>query len=80
MFPCLLDRAWDELEDYKVEMFDSMLAVQDKLVSELLATHTELDQDAFDAEENEETMITAVWWLNLLYLIEKTWMNYRVYL
>ena len=32
MFPDLLDRAWDEFEDYKVEMFDALPMVQDKLL------------------------------------------------
>ena len=53
MFPDLLDRAWDEFEDYKVEMFDALPMVQDKLVSVLHAINTDLDQDGFDAEEDQ---------------------------
>ena len=53
MFPDLLDRAWDEFEDYKVEMFDALPMVQDKLVSVLHAINTDLDQDRPDAEEDQ---------------------------
>ena len=44
MFPDLLDRAWDEFDDYKVEMFDDLPMVQDKLVSVLHAIHTDLNR------------------------------------
>jgi len=45
LFPDLLDRTWDELEGYKVELFDNKPVVQDKLVSLLHATNTDLDKD-----------------------------------
>ena len=53
MFPDLLDRAWDEFEDYKVEMFDALPMVQDKQLSVLHAINTDLDQDGPDAEEDQ---------------------------
>ena len=53
MFPDLLDRAWDEFEDYKVEMFDALPMVQDKLLYVLHAINTDLDQDGPDAEEDQ---------------------------
>ena len=53
MFPDLLDRAWDEFKDHKVEMFDALRMVQDKLVSVLHAINTDLDLDGLDAEEDQ---------------------------
>ena len=53
MFHDLPDRAWDEFEDDKVEMFDALPKVQDKLVSVLHAINTDLDQDGLDAEEDQ---------------------------
>ena len=52
-FPDLLDRAWDEFEDYKVDMFDALPVVQEKLVSVLHAINTDLRQDKGDAEEDQ---------------------------
>ena len=59
MFPDLLDRAWDEFDDYKVEMFDDLPMVQDKLVSVLHAIHTDLRQDQFDDEEEDQLSFSA---------------------
>ena len=53
LFPGLLHRAWNELEDYKAGMFDNLPSVKDKLVSDLHATLTDLDQDGFNAEEDQ---------------------------
>ena len=52
LFPGLLDRAWDQFEDYKVRMFDSLLMVQDKVVS-VHAVHRDLDQDGINALEDK---------------------------
>jgi len=59
MFPDLLDRAWDEFDDYKVEMFDDLPMVQDKLVSVLHAIHTDLRQDQFDDKEEDQLTFSA---------------------
>ena len=53
LFPGLLDRAWDEFEDHKVEVFDDLPMVQVKLVSVLHTTLTDLDQDGSNAEEDQ---------------------------
>ena len=54
LFPDLLDRAWDQFEDHKVEMFDYLPMVQDKLqVSVLHDIHPDLDQDGNNAEEDQ---------------------------
>ena len=52
LFPGLLHRAWDELEDYKAGMFDNLPSVKDKLVSDLHATLTDLDQFSISASAN----------------------------
>ena len=52
-FPDLLDRAWDECENYKVGLFDDMPVVQDKLVSLLRAINTDLGQIEFEEEEDQ---------------------------
>ena len=53
LFPDLLDRAWDQFEDYKLQMFDDLPMVQDKLMSMLHAVNIDLDQDGVDAEEDQ---------------------------
>ena len=54
LFPDLLDRALDQFEDHKVEMFDYLPMVQDKLqVSVLHDIHPDLDQDGNNAEEDQ---------------------------
>ena len=58
-FPDLLDRAWDEFEDYKVDMFDDLPVVQEKLVSVLHAVHTDLRQTEFDDEEEDQLSLSA---------------------
>ena len=58
-FPGLLDRAWDEFEDYKVDMFDDLPVVQEKLVSVLHAIHTELRQAESDDEEEDQFSLSA---------------------
>ena len=60
MFPDSLDRAWDEFEDYKAEMFDALQVFQDRLVPVLHAINTDLDQDEFDAEENQVSYFASV--------------------
>ena len=59
MFPDSLDRAWDEFEDYKAEMFDALPVVQYRLVSVLRAINTDMDQDRFDAEEDQVSYIAS---------------------
>ena len=41
-FPYLLYGAWDEFENYRVELFDDTPVVQDKLVSLLRPINTDL--------------------------------------
>ena len=59
LFPGLLDRAWDQFEDYKVQMFDELPMVQDKLMSMLHAVNINLDQDGVDAEEDQPSFIAS---------------------
>ena len=59
LFPGLLDRAWDQYEDYKVQMFDDLPMVQDKLMSILHAVNIDLDQDGVDAEEDQLSFIAS---------------------
>ena len=59
LFPGLLDRAWDQFEDYKVQMFDELPMVQDKLMSMLHAVNIDLDQDGVDAEEDQPSFIAS---------------------
>ena len=58
-FPDMLDRAWDEFEDYKVELYDGMLGVQDKLVYLLHAINIDLGQAEYDDEEDEQLSFFA---------------------
>ena len=58
-FPGLLDRAWDKFEDYKMELFDSMPVVQDRLVSLLHAINTDLGNDQFDDEGEDQLSLSA---------------------
>ena len=59
MFPGLLDRAWDEFDEYKVDLFDSMPVAQDKLVSILHAINTDLGQDESGDEEEDQFFASA---------------------
>ena len=59
MFPDLLDRAWDKFEDYKIELFDGMLVVQDRLLSILRAIHTDLGNDQLNDEEEDLLLFSA---------------------
>jgi len=59
LFPGLLDRAWDQFEDYRVQMFDDLPMVQDKLMSMLYAVNIDLDQDGVDAEDDQPSFIAS---------------------
>ena len=59
LFPGLLDRAWDQFEDYKVEMLDDLPMVEDKLVSVLHATLKDLDQDEDVKEDSHSASVNA---------------------
>ena len=59
MFPGLLDRAWDEFEEYKVDLFDGVPVAQDKLVSILHAINTDLGQDESGDEEENQLFASA---------------------
>ena len=53
--PDLLDRAWNEFEDYKVQMLDGMHVVQDNLAYLLRAINTtDLGQAELDDEEDDQ--------------------------
>ena len=59
MFPDLLDRAWDKFEDYKIELFDGMLVVQERLLFILRAINTYLSNDQFNDEEEDLLLFSA---------------------
>ena len=59
MFPDLLDRAWDKFEECKIELFDGMLVVQDRLLSILRAINTDLGNDQFNDEEEDLLLFSA---------------------
>ena len=67
LFPGLLDRAWVQLEDYNVRMFDSVLMVQDKVVS-VHAVHRDLVQDGINALEDKFLFSGESIWNNLFHL------------
>ena len=44
LFSGLLDRSWVEFEEYKEEMFDANLIMQDQFMSLLCAVNTDLSE------------------------------------
>ena len=52
------ERAWEKLEEYEVELLD-MPVVQDKLVFLLHAINTDLHQDEFADEEEDQISLSA---------------------
>ena len=55
LFPSLLDRAWDQIEDYKAEMLDKVSMVHFLPY----AIHTDLGQDEDVKEDSHSASVNA---------------------